>query len=101
MHGGAHALRDFRAAVALDEGDSVLAMEVEPELRPVAEIAAQAHRRVGRDPAPAVHNIGDPARGNAEVESNPIGAQAARFELALQKPSGMCDWERGGGPFAG
>ena len=46
MHGGAHALRDFHAAVALDDGDLVLALEVEPELRPVAEIAAQAHRRV-------------------------------------------------------
>ncbi len=37
--GGPDALGDLGAAVALDRGDLVLALEVEPELRPVAELA--------------------------------------------------------------
>ena len=55
--GGADALGDLRAAVALDQSDLVLALEVEPELRPVAEVAAEAYRRVGGDPAPAVQDV--------------------------------------------
>jgi hypothetical protein len=89
--GEADALGDFRAAVALDQGDLVLALEVEPELRPVAEVATQAHRRVSRDPAPSVQDVGDPAGGHAEVEGEPIGAQTTRFEFELQEPSGVCD----------
>lgn len=45
--------------VALDHRDIVLALQVEPELRPIAEIAAKADGSIGADGASAVHNIGD------------------------------------------
>lgn len=89
--GGADALSDFLTAVALDQGDLVLALQVEPELRPVAEVAAEAHRGVCGHAAPPVQDVGDPARRHAEVEGEAVRAQATRFELALQEPSGVRD----------
>ena len=65
----------------------MLALQVEPELRAVAEVAAEAHRRVGGDAAPPVQDVGDPARGHAEIEREPVGAQAPALELALQQAS--------------
>ena len=52
--------------------------KIEPELRGVAEIAAEPHRRVGGDRAAAVEDVGDAAGRHAEVERQPVGAQAAR-----------------------
>src|SRR5829696_9366914 len=46
---GPHALGDLLPSLPLDQRDVVLALEVEPELAAIAEIATEAHRRVGRD----------------------------------------------------
>jgi len=46
-----HAPRDFRALLLLDHCNVILALQIEPELRTVAEVAADPHRRVGRDGA--------------------------------------------------
>src|ERR1700729_3957945 len=44
---GPHAPRDFRAPLLLNNRNVVLALQIEPELCAVAEIAAEAHRRIG------------------------------------------------------
>jgi hypothetical protein len=44
--GRSHATRDLRATLALNHGDVVLALQIEPELRAIAEMAAEAQRRV-------------------------------------------------------
>jgi hypothetical protein len=66
---------NFLAALALDERDVVLALQVEPGLRPIAEVATEAYRRVGGNAAPAVQNVGDPkarrGRGPAGWRSGP------------------------------
>jgi hypothetical protein len=43
----------------LDDRDLVLALQIEPELRAVAEVASEPDRRIGGDRAPRVENIGD------------------------------------------
>src|SRR5690349_10478841 len=49
-----HPLGDLGALLALDHADIVLALQVQPELRAVAKMAAEPHGGVGRDgPAPA------------------------------------------------
>ena len=65
---GGHPKGDLRAAVALDHRDAVLTLQVEPELRSVAKVAAQTHCRISGDRTPAVQNVRDPARRHAEVE---------------------------------
>ena len=52
----------------------MLALQVEPELRPVAEIAAKPERRIGADRPPLVQDVGDAAGRDAEIEREPIGA---------------------------
>jgi len=77
-----HLLLDFRTAFPLDEGDIKLALQVEPELRPVAEIAPKPHRGVCGDRPPLVKYVRDAAGGNAEIEREPVCAQLAGFQLA-------------------
>ena len=89
--GGADALRDLLAAIAFDQGDLVLALQVKPELRPAAEVATEADRRVCGDPAATVQDVGDPPRRYAEIERQPVGAQAGRSKLPLQEASAVCD----------
>ena len=86
-----HALGDVLAVLALDRRDVELALQVEPELRAVTEIAAEPHRRVGGDRAAAVENVGDAAGRHADVERQPVGGQLARGKLAFQETAGMCD----------
>ena len=59
--GRPHAPGDFGALLPLDDADVVLALQVQPELRAVTEIAAEPHRRVDGDRTAAVEDIGDPA----------------------------------------
>jgi hypothetical protein len=61
------------------------------ELCSVAEIAAEPHRRIRRDRAASVENIGDTAGRDADVERQAISAQAARRKLAFQQAAGMCN----------
>jgi hypothetical protein len=70
---------------------AILTLQVEPELRAVAEIAAPPHRRIGRNRPAAVQNIGDAAGWDAEVESEPVGAEVTRRHLPSQEPARMCD----------
>src|SRR5665647_1138203 len=62
-----HPLRNLSALLALHHADVILALQVEPELRAVAEIAAEPHRRVGGNRASRVENIGDAHRRPADV----------------------------------
>src|SRR5215208_7870337 len=89
---GPHALGDLLPSLPLDQGDVVLALEVEPELAAVAEIATEAHRRVGRDRAAPVEDVGDVPRGDAEVEREAVRAQGPRLDFAPQQPARMGDW---------
>jgi hypothetical protein len=66
--------RDRFAALALDQSYVVLTLQIEPELRPVAEVATQAHRGVGGDGAASVQNVRNPARRHTEVQGQPVGA---------------------------
>jgi hypothetical protein len=73
----------------LDHRNVVLALQVEPELRAVAEVTAQADGRIGGDRPPAIQNVGDTSGRHADVERKPIGAQFARIQLALQQTARM------------
>jgi uncharacterized membrane protein YfcA len=86
---------NLAALLALHDRDVVLALQVEPELRAVAEIAAEPHRRVCCDRAAAVENVGDAAGRHADIERQPVGAEAAGRELALQQTAGVCDRSHG------
>jgi len=88
---GPHAPRDLRPALALHHPDIVLALQVEPELRAIAEIAAKPHGRVGGDRAPGVEDIGDAAGRHADIEREPIGAQCARAQFTFEETAGMHD----------
>ena len=77
--------RNFPALLALYHRNVVLALQVEPELRAVAEIAAEADRGVCSDRAPPVENVGDAAGRHAHVEREPIGAEFTRREFALRE----------------
>src|SRR5229473_1642184 len=57
--GGPHPPADVRALLAFDHGNIVLALQIEPEPRRVAEISAQPHRRIGGNRAPSIENVGD------------------------------------------
>ena len=63
-----NAPRDIRAALVFDQGDVILALQVELELRAVVEVATQPNRSVGGNRAAAVQSVGDAARRNSKVE---------------------------------
>jgi len=90
-----HPLGNLPALLALDRRDVELALQVEPELRAVAEIAAEPHRRVGGDRAASVENVGDASGRHAEVEGEPVGAELAGGQLAFKEPAGMYDGGHG------
>jgi hypothetical protein len=77
--GWSYALRDLSAALALDEREIVLALQVEPELRAVAEVAAEPDGSIGGDRPTFVQDIRDAAGRDAEIEGEPVGAQFARL----------------------
>ena len=70
--GAADALGDLGAVFALHHGDVVLALQIEPELRTIAEIAAEPHGRIGGNRTAAVQNVRDPARRHAEIDREPF-----------------------------
>src|SRR3954452_18080591 len=88
---GPNALCDFASLLSLHHPDVVLALQVEPELRAVAEIAAEAHGGVGGDRAAPVQNVGDAAGRHADIERQPVCGEPARSKLALQETAGMRD----------
>jgi len=82
--------RDFGAAFGVDDRDIVLALQVEPELRTIGEIASEANRGVGADRASTVKEVRYPAWRHAEIEREAARAQVLRIKLAFQQASRMC-----------
>ena len=91
--GRSHSFGDLRSALPLDPRDVVLALETDPEWCTIAEIKTETHRRIGGDRTAAVQNVRHAARRNADVERQPVGAQAPRRELALQPDCRDVKWE--------
>lgn len=67
--------RDFLAKFALGNCDVILALEIKPGLRPIPKVACKAKRRVSRDGAASIENVGDAPRRNAKLDGEPVGAQ--------------------------
>jgi hypothetical protein len=61
-----------------------LPLQIQPELCAIAEVTAEPNGGVGGDRSTAIEDVSDPARGNADVERKPIGAQLAGCQFALQ-----------------
>ena len=89
---GTHLARDLRAALALDQGDVILALKIEPESGAVPEVAPKPHGSVGCDRPPAIENVGYPSGRNPQVQREPIGAEAAGLHFPFQKPSRVNKW---------
>ena len=67
----------------------MLALQIEPELGAVAEIAAKADGRISGDRAAAVQDVGDAAGWHADIERKSIGTQSACGQLAFQQTARM------------
>jgi hypothetical protein len=78
-----HSPNNLLPAFSLYHPNVKLALQIEPELRAIAEITRKPHRRVSRNRAPAVKNIGDTARRYPEVKRKPIRAKFAGGQLAF------------------
>jgi hypothetical protein len=50
------------ALLSLDHANVILTLQVQLELRAVAEIPAKPHRGIGRDRAAAIEDVGDTGR---------------------------------------
>src|SRR6478672_11241924 len=79
-----HALCDLRALLPLNDADVVLALQIQPELCAVTKVTSEAHGRIGGDRAAAIQNVRDAARRHANVERQPVGAELAGRQFALQ-----------------
>src|ERR1700682_990780 len=86
---GPHAPGNLRTLLPLDHADVILSLQVQPELRAAAEIAAEPHRGVGRDRAAAIEDVGDTARRNADIERKTVSTELSRDQFALQQTAGM------------
>ena len=76
---GPNAPCDFSPAFAFDHSDVVLALQIEPKLCAVSEIAAESHRCIGGYRATAVEYVGDAARRYSKIEGELVRAQLARL----------------------
>jgi hypothetical protein len=82
----------------LNSGDVILALQIEPELRAVAEIAAEPHAGVGGDRSALVEDVRNAAGRDAKVKREPAGAEPARFQLAFEGAARMCSERHGLSP---
>jgi hypothetical protein len=82
---------DLRALLPLDNADVVLALQIQPELRAVAEVAAEPDRGVSGDRAAAIKNVRDAAGWHTNVERQPVGAELACNKFTLEQTAGMYD----------
>ena len=79
--GEQRAARDLRQlACAFHAAQFVIGLEVEPELRAVAEVLGKAERGVRGDGALAMHDFIDAARRDADVFRKPVFGKAERLE---------------------
>ena len=83
--------RDLLPVVALDHCDIVLALQVKPELRAIAEIAAEPDGRIGADRAAAIKDLGDAPGGHAKIKCKPVCAKPPCNQLAPQHAARMRD----------
>jgi hypothetical protein len=67
--------------LATGEFEIVVGLQVQPELRAVAEIQAETERGVGADPPPLVDNLGDAVRRDADR----LGELVLRQPVFLQE----------------
>jgi hypothetical protein len=61
-------LTHYRALFPLDRANVLLALQVQPELRTVAEIAAEPYGGIGRNRAAGIEDVRDAAGGHANIE---------------------------------
>ena len=73
-----------------------MALQVEPELGAVAEVAAEAHRRVGADQAPAVQNLRDPGGHYLATAHTQSHFQTAFFMPELADNNSFEQWQLDG-----
>ena len=78
-----HLARDLFSDIPHGGGEVVLGLQIDPEQRVVAEIAA--------DPPLAVENVDDAARGHAPRRRPRVGGKLAGLNLAPQDATGV-DW---------
>lgn len=84
-------------ASAFHAAQFVIGLEVEPELRAVAEVLREAERGVGGDGALAMHDFIDAARRDADVFREPVFGEAERLEKFFdQHFAGRDEWEQFG-----
>jgi hypothetical protein len=69
-------LGGFAAELSAGELEVVVRLQVQPELRAVAEVEAEAERGVGADPAPAVDDLGDAVRRDTDRPGELVLRQA-------------------------
>src|SRR5712691_2284760 len=87
--GGLDLARHQPADIAHGNGEIVLRLQVDPELRSVAEITAEAQCGLGRDRAFAVEDIDDTARWYTQRPCQCIGRKPPCLQLASQDTAGM------------
>lgn len=63
-----HAFCNLRAPLALDDADIILPLQIEPELRTIAKVAPKANGCIGRNRTTTIENVGDAARGHADIK---------------------------------
>jgi hypothetical protein len=68
-------------------GNVELALQVEPELGAIAEIAGESECRVGGHRPPSIQYVGDPARWHAEINGEALGAQVSGRQFAAENPA--------------
>jgi hypothetical protein len=76
---------DLGALLPPDHADVMSTLQIQPELRAVAEIAAEPHRGIGGDRAAAIEDAGDAAGRNADIQRQTVGAELSRDQFALQQ----------------
>ena len=57
----------------------------------MCRVAGQSQGGVCGNRTSPIHDVSNPTRRDAEAQRQSVGAQAAGFQLAPEKPAGMCD----------
>ena len=73
----------------------MLALQIQPELRAIAKIAAEPHRSIRGDRPPPIQNIRYAPRRHTEIERKPVGAQASDGKFPLQQTAWVDDRSHG------
>src|SRR5437879_8719845 len=81
--------RNLGALLPLDHANVILTLQVQPELRAVAEIAAEPHRGIGRDRASAIEDVGNTAGRHADIERQTVRTELSSDHFALKQTAGV------------